>query len=279
MTLINIAQKLIDSVRVEPVETHPSMVRLCSPSGRTVFIGQINNPSSSRSLILHRLGIALLLFYALGACALNAAAPPAGFVSVADAAPGVVLDMRYAGSDNFVGEPIDGYTKPTAIMTGAAVAALKNVQADLQRFGLGLKVFDAYRPQRAVDRFVRWAKDLHDTRMQVEYYPRVPKQNLFKEDYIAAKSGHSRGSSVDATLIYRDADGTAHELDMGTRFDFFDPSSWPEYPCLTAAQRANRMLLQAVMEKHGFKPYPKEWWHFTLRNEPYPDTYFDFPVE
>jgi D-alanyl-D-alanine dipeptidase len=204
---------------------------------------------------------------------------PTGFVYLDDAVPDIVLDIRYAGTDNFVGKPIDGYVKPAAISTSETAEALKNVQADLKRFGLGLKVFDAYRPQRAVNHFVRWAKDWQDTFMKSRYYPQVAKRDLFQKDYIAAKSGHSRGSTVDVTLIYREEDASTHELDMGTRFDFFDPRSWPEYPDLTASQRANRMLLQVVMEKHGFKPYPKEWWHFTLKQEPYPDTYFNFNVD
>ena len=222
---------------------------------------------------------ALLLFYALYTGIVNAASLPSGFVYLDNVVPAIVLDIRYANTDNFVGTPIDGYVKPVAITTSETVAALKNVQTDLQRFGLGLKVFDAYRPQRAVDHFVRWAKDWRDTRMQSEYYPHIVKQDLFQEDYIAAKSGHSRGSSVDVSLIYVDANRLAQELDMGTGFDFFDPRSWPEYRILTAAQRANRMLLQVVMEKHGFKPYPKEWWHFTLKQEPYPNTYFNFAVD
>ena len=145
-------------------------------------------------------------------------------------------------------------------------------------FGLGLKIFDAYRPQRAVDHFVRWAKDIGEVRMKKEFYPNVDKGNLFKEDYIAEKSGHSRGSTVDLTVIGLDAKSGEAELDMGTAFDYFGPQSWPESPVVSAGQRAHRMLLQKLMEKHGFKPYPKEWWHFTLSREPYPDTYFDFPI-
>lgn len=231
------------------------------------------------AILLSRFTAALLLGGLLRTGALYAGTLPDGFVYADAVAPDIAVDLRYAGTDNFVGRPVDGYAKPRAIMTKEAAAALKKAQADLRRFGLGLKVFDAYRPQRAVDHFVRWAKDLADTRMQAKYYPGVAKQDLFKEDYIAAKSGHSRGSTVDVTLIYRDAQGAAQELDMGSRFDFFDPRSWPEHPGLSAAQRANRMLLQTVMEKHGFKPYPKEWWHFTLNPEPYPETYFDFAVE
>ena len=226
-----------------------------------------------------QLKIVLLLLFTFYTGIVTAASLPSGFVYLNDVAPDIMLDIRYASADNFIGKPIDGYVKPVAITTRKTASALKNAQADFKRFGLGLKVFDAYRPQRAVDHFVRWAKDWRDTLMKSKYYPQVAKQDLFKEDYIAEKSGHSRGSTVDVTLSYREASGLAHELDMGTSFDFFDPRSWPEYPDLTAAQRANRMLLQVVMEKHGFKPYPKEWWHFTLKQESNPDTYFNFDVE
>jgi D-alanyl-D-alanine dipeptidase len=221
----------------------------------------------------------LLLLFAFYAGIVTAASLPPGFVYLDDVVPDIMLDIRYASTDNFIGKPIDGYVKPVAITTRQTALALKNAQADFKRFGLGLKVFDAYCPQRAVDHFVRWAKDEHDTLMKSRYYPHIAKQDLFRKDYIAAKSGHSRGSTVDVTLIYVDVNGLTHELDMGTHFDFFDPRSWPEYPELSAAQRANRMLLQVVMEKHGFKPYPKEWWHFTLKQEPYPDTYFNFNVD
>jgi len=221
----------------------------------------------------------LLLLFAFYTGIVTAASLPAGFVYLDDVAPDIMLDIRYASTDNFIGKPIKGYVKPVAITTSKTALALKNAQADFKRFGLGLKVFDAYRPQRAVDHFVRWAKDWNDTLMKSKYYPQVAKQDLFREDYIAAKSGHSRGSTVDVTLGYVDANGLANELDMGTGFDFFDPRSWSEYPELTAAQRANRMLLQVVMEKHGFKPYPKEWWHFTLKQESYPNTYFNFNVD
>ena len=221
----------------------------------------------------------LMLLYTLYTGILNAADLPSGFVYLTDAVPTIVQDIRYAKTENFIGMPIDGYINPIAITTKEAAIALNHAQTDLRRFGISLKVFDAYRPQRAVDHFVRWAKDLKDVRKQSEYYPQVAKQDLFREDYIASKSGHSRGSTLDVTLVSFDAEGLAQELDMGTHFDYFDPRSWPEYSDLTVMQRANRMLLQTVMEKHGFKPYPKEWWHFTLKQEPYPNTYFNFNVE
>ena len=205
----------------------------------------------------------------------DADSPPAGFVRLGEAVPGVVLDVRYHGADNFVGAPVDGYEAPAAILSEPAADALRRVQAALRARGFGLKVFDAYRPQSAVDHFVRWAADPADRRTKAEYYPDVPKSELFARGYIAEASGHSRGSTVDLTVVRR-SDGV--ELDMGTPFDFFGPESGADHPGLTDAQRANRRLLADAMQAHGFKPYPAEWWHFTLADEPYPETYFDFPV-
>jgi D-alanyl-D-alanine dipeptidase len=203
---------------------------------------------------------------------------PHGFVYLDKVIPSIRLDMRYASSHNFIGEPIDGYLQPRAILARQAAAALNEVQQELARFGLGLKVFDAYRPQRAVDHFIRWAKDLDDVRMKKEFYPQVDKSRLFTEGYIAMRSGHSRGSTVDLTLISLDSTAP-EEIDMGGAYDFFGIESWPTSLSPTANQRAHRLLLSLLMEKHGFAPYPQEWWHFTLKNEPYPDTYFDFPVQ
>lgn len=219
---------------------------------------------------------------ALSACLIGCVGPTwalqDGFVYVDEVVvPGVVVDLRYRSSNNFVGRPVDGYEGDRAILSRPAATALAAVQADLKVFSLGIKIFDAYRPQRAVDHFVRWARDINDNKMKAEYYPDVDKQNLFKEDYIAERSGHSRGSTVDLTLV--DLAPSHHPLDMGTSFDFFAVSSWPDYPGLKPQQRANRMLLQVLMAKHGFRPYPKEWWHFTLNAEPYPDTYFNFAIE
>lgn len=202
-------------------------------------------------------------------------APPAGFVRLDAAVPGLVLDVRYHGADNFVGGPVDGYEAPAAYLTRPAADALREVQARLRPRGLGLKVFDAYRPQTAVDHFVRWAADPSDTRTKAEYYPDVPKSELFARGYIAEASGHSRGSTVDLTVV-RLSDGA--ELDMGTPFDFFGPESAVAWAGLTAGQRANRRLLADAMQAGGFEPYPAEWWHFTLADEPYPETWFDFPV-
>jgi len=222
----------------------------------------------------------LMLFFfttALPCVALPVEPLPKGFVYVDEIIPDVRVELRYATNHNFVGERIDGYMEQRPILTREAALALRGVQEDLRRFGLGLKLFDAYRPQRAVNHFVRWARDLKDTRMKGEFYPGVRKENLFREDYIAYKSGHSRGSTVDLTIMPL-GDAAARELDMGSGFDFFGPESWPEYRTISPEQRAHRMLLQTLMRKHGFRPYAKEWWHFTLVNEPHPDTYFDFPV-
>ena len=202
-------------------------------------------------------------------------ARPADFVRLSDAIPGIVLDVRYYGDDNFVGAPVDGYEARAAILTQPAADALRQVQASLRARGFALKVFDAYRPQTAVDHLVRWAADPAEDRTKAEYYPDVPKSELFARGYIAEASGHSRGSTVDLTVV-RLSDGA--ELDMGTPFDFFGPESAVDYDNLTDTQRANRRLLADPMQAHGFEPYPEEWWHYTLADETYPETYFDFPV-
>jgi D-alanyl-D-alanine dipeptidase len=208
-----------------------------------------------------------------------AAEPPEGFVDLAEAVPGLEVEARYAGSDNFVGAPIEGYRAPRALATRAAAEALGRVQAELRRFGLGLRVYDAYRPERAVAHFMRWAADPGASATRPRFYPDVPKQRLVAEGYIARRSSHSRGSSVDLTLVALGPDGGSRELDMGTPWDFFGPESWPDSPRVPAQARANRLLLREVMLRHGFAPYAKEWWHFTLRDEPHPDESFDFPVE
>jgi zinc D-Ala-D-Ala dipeptidase len=207
-----------------------------------------------------------------------AAELPDRFVFVEHVVPGVKVDLRYITANNFLGRPVAGYMGPACILTRVAAEALAKVQMDLNRFGLGLKIFDAYRPQRAVDDFVRWGKDLKDTKMQAEYYPRVRKEDLFTEGYIAEKSSHSRGSTVDVTIVYADSSGSESELGMGTPFDFFGPESWPNSTLVSPVHRGLRMLLCMLMQKHGFEPYAKEWWHFTLKDEPFPNTYFDFPV-
>jgi len=201
---------------------------------------------------------------------------PEGFVSVSDSVPDMDVELRYYGTNNFVGRPIDGYKANKLILTEATAIALKKVHEELQMQNLCLKVYDGYRPQRAVNHFIRWAKDLNDTIKKPQFYPNVQKKYLFKKGYIASRSGHSRGSTVDLTII----DGnTGEPLDMGSPYDFFGRESWVDYEGLTEKQKANRQLLQNIMRKHGFRGYHKEWWHFTLRWEPFPKTYFDFPIE
>lgn len=201
---------------------------------------------------------------------------PKDFVYLDKIIPDIAVDLRYLTANNFLGTPVDGYDAARCILSQPAAYALKHVQTDLAVFGLGIKVFDAYRPQMAVDHFVRWAKDIEDTKMKAAYYPGVDKKNLFRDGYIAAKSSHTRGSTVDLTLISLDS---GREVDMGSGFDFFGPASRPDNPDMTASQRAHRMLLQLLMHRHGFSHYDQEWWHFTLKAEPFPDTYFNFPVQ
>ncbi len=199
---------------------------------------------------------------------------PAAFVDAATLVPGLVADMRYAGAHNFVGRPIAGYEAPHCLLTQAAAAALAAVARDLAPRGLVIKVFDCYRPARAVANFVHWARDPGDRAAKAEFYPDIDKRMLFRDGYIASQSGHSRGSTADLTVAK--TDGT--ELDMGTHFDFFSPKSWTADQTVTPEQHANRMLLATAMRRRGFRGYDKEWWHFTLRGEPFPATYFDFPV-
>jgi D-alanyl-D-alanine dipeptidase len=204
---------------------------------------------------------------------INSPARPPAFVDAASVIPGLVVDMRYFGSHNFVGARVDGYEAPVCVLTHQATTALAAVQRDLASRGLGLKVFDCYRPARGVRHFVRWARD-GDNSTKAEFYPHVAKGNLFREGYIASRSGHSRGSTVDLTLVKLPGND---ELDMGTPFDFLSPQSG-QHGKVSAEARANRKILADAMRARGFMPYDKEWWHFTLRNEPFPNSYFDFPV-
>ena len=199
-----------------------------------------------------------------------------GFVSLAEAVPDAILEIRYYSTYNFVGERVDGYEQPCALLSKEAATALKAASDDAVRRGCRLKIYDAYRPQRAVAHFMRWAKDANDTRMKYCFYPNLDKSVLFERGYIAEKSGHSRGSTVDLTLFDMK---TGKEVDMGGTFDWFGVESHPDYKGVTEKQYANRMLLREIMTSHGFKPLAEEWWHFTLADEPYPDTCFDFPVE
>ncbi len=198
-----------------------------------------------------------------------------GFVYLDEALPDAVMEIRYHSSYNFVGESIDGYCVPRAMLTKEAAAALRLVSDDLKARGLRLVIYDGYRPQRAVDHFVRWAADTADTRMKAVFYPEVDKAELFEKGFIARRSGHSRGSTVDLTLL---DEQTGQRLDMGGPFDYFGERSHPDFAGITPAQHENRMLLQSAMRKRGFRPLSTEWWHFTLDNEPWPDTYFDFPI-
>ena len=201
---------------------------------------------------------------------------PKGFIYVQDVIPDMDVELRYFTSNNFVGVPIEGYQSNKLILTVEAAEALKNVHEALQEQNLCLKVYDGYRPQQAVNHFIKWARDLNDTINKRIFYPNVNKRNLFKAGYIASRSGHSRGSTVDLTII----DGNTGEiLDMGSPFDYFGDISAVNFEGITDKQKANRQLLQAFMLKFGFRNYPKEWWHFTLRWEPFPKTYYDFVVK
>lgn len=219
--------------------------------------------------------VALALLLSMAQPVRAQASLPAGFVDAAAVVDGLVLDLRYSGAQNFVGEKIDGYERARCLLSAQAANALAAVERSLAARGLGLKVFDCYRPQRAVAHFVRWAQKIDDVKGKSEFYPHVDKRDLFKEGYISERSGHSRGSTVDLTLVRR---SDARELDMGSPFDFFSPKSWPSDKSVGAEAQQNRALLAAAMTAGGFRPYDKEWWHFTLVDEPFPETYFDFPV-
>jgi zinc D-Ala-D-Ala dipeptidase len=225
---------------------------------------------------------------------------PSGFVDVQKVIPSIILDIRYFSPHNFVGEKVDGYNAPKCYLTEKAAVELSNIQEELKVFSLSLKVYDCYRPQRAVNHFVRWAKEIDNIKTKKEFYSTVDKNNLFKDGYIASKSSHSKGSTIDLTLVplpvpeqeaynpgqplqacfmpvnkrFKD-----NSIDMGTGFDCFHELSHPGNNQVRLQQRINRMLLKTLMEKHGFKNYDKEWWHFTLKNEPFPNTYYDFIVE
>ena len=223
--------------------------------------------------------IAAALMGILSACEKTAKISPtddrSDFVLLTDAVPDAILEIRYYATYNFVGTRIDGYEAPIAMLTKKAAKALKAVSDDVMAKGYRLKIYDAYRPQKAVDHFVRWAADVADTTMKYCFYPNLDKSVLFEQDYIMAKSGHTRGSTVDLTLFDM---ATGKELDMGGTFDWFGEESHPDYRGITDEQYAHRMILRTAMLSHGFKPLDSEWWHFTLADEPYPDTYFTFPL-
>ncbi len=198
-----------------------------------------------------------------------------GFVLLSDYVPAIVQEIRYYSTYNFIGDRIDGYEEPCALLTTEAARALKAVSNEAVVKGYRLKVFDAYRPASAVKHFVLWGIEDLDQRMKPYFYPDLRKQELFETGYIASRSSHSRGSTVDLTLLDM---ATGKEVDMGSPFDFFSELSHPDCRDITDEQYENRMMLQDMMTRHGFKPFPYEWWHFTLEGEPYPETYFDFPV-
>jgi D-alanyl-D-alanine dipeptidase len=254
------------------------------------LLASISGTYKTRSIILS-LGI-LIIFPVISSCAkepIKANIRPQKFVDIKQEIPNISFDIRYATHFNFVGDPIDGYQEPKCLLTRETADALKQVQNELIKNKFSLKIYDCYRPQSAVNHFIRWAKDLEDTRMKNIFYPYVDKKDLFKQGYIAAKSGHSRGSTLDTTIVpipvdnlnpytydkpYRD-----NSIPMGSPFDFFDPLSHTDSPQINCESKNNRQLLKEIMEKYGFQNLPEEWWHYTLRAEPYPETYFNFPVE
>ena len=211
-----------------------------------------------------------------------------GFVSITDVVPDAILEIRYYSTYNFVGARIDGYEEPVALMTREAADSLRAASDDLKRHGYCLKIYDAYRPQRGVDHFMRWSQDLSDTVTKAYFYPQLTKKEVFVGEYVATKSGHSRGSTVDLTIVDMKS---GKEVDMGGTFDWFGHESHPDFggdpetatyvanDSITSQQFQNRMVLRQAMMRHGFKPFVTEWWHFTLENEPFPDTYFTFPVK
>ena len=226
--------------------------------------------------------------------AVNPTEDTSQFVTLTDAVPDAILEIRYFSTYNFVGKRIDGYEEPTALITKKAGDSLRAVSDELMSQGYRLKIYDAYRPQKGVDHFVRWAENISDTLMKTYFYPNLDKSVLFEQEYIMAHSGHTRGSTIDLTLFDMK---TEKELDMGGTFDWFGPESHPDFcgnpetgeftgdnhksptgKSITAEQFKNRMILRRAMLSHGFKPLDTEWWHFTLKDEPFPETYFNFPV-
>lgn len=217
------------------------------------------------------------LFISLFSWSLFGQTLPEGFVFLKEQISDLEVSLRYATTDNFTGRIVNGYhPKQKVIGTAALAQALKKAQSKLKAEGLGLKIFDAYRPQRAVDDFVQWSQRPKDTLTKANYYPQLPKDRLFEMGYIAMKSGHSRGSTVDLTLVYLEGKKKGKTLDMGGNWDYFGVRSHYDFNPLTSIQKENRKLLREVLLQNGFKPYEKEWWHFTLIQEPFPDLYFDF---
>ena len=229
-----------------------------------------------RILIENMLMCVISIFFAASCYAQLSPNDSSGFVVLDDTVPDIIVEIRYFTNYNFTGDKIRGYEEPVALVSKETAVALQGVLKELAPLGYTRKVYDAYRPQMAVDHFVEWARDVNDTRMKRYFYPEENKANLFAHGYIASRSGHSRGSTVDVTLydIRNDCD-----VDMGGTFDYFGYRSYPDYPNLTERQRKNRNLLRSVMLNHGFRGIDTEWWHFTLNNEPYPHDYFNFAVK
>jgi zinc D-Ala-D-Ala dipeptidase len=227
------------------------------------------------------LAISLAAFSSVGDVRHAGAQVHLPLINAATVVPGLEVDIRYAGANNFVGAKIDGYERPVCLLTREAAAALAKAQIALASSGVGLKVFDCYRPARAVAHFLRWSHDIKDQKNKRDFYPDLDKRTLFRDGYISNRSGHSRGSTVDLTLvdILPGPDGKLRERDMGTPFDFFSPFSSPSDRRVSEEARSNRKLLADAMRKSGFIPYRKEWWHFTLAREPFPQSYFDFTVK
>ncbi len=218
----------------------------------------------------------IVIVFLFSSCGTDQQTLPDGFGYVHEVIPDAEYDVRYYTHDNFVGAPVDGYNAPVVILTDEALEAFSAVADDLRDQGYGMIVYDGYRPQKAVDHFVRWAADPADTLTRQKYYPEVDKADLFDKGYIAEQSSHTRGSTVDLTLTYLE---TGEEVDMGSGFDYFGPISHHGTDLITEEQAQNRKILKETMQRHGFLMYPYEWWHYTLDDEPYPDTYFDFDVE
>lgn len=240
-----------------------------------------------------------LIFFIIFSLNLFSQEIPKEFVEIREVIPDIILDLRYHTNHNFLGVPVNGYKAEKCFITKVAADSLAKVQAELRKFNLSLKVYDAYRPQRAVDHFIKWAKDLSDTITKKEFYPTLDKSKLFIDGYIAEKSGHSRGSTIDLTIVpiplphqpefnidnqcecneSADKRFKDNSIDMGSGFDCFNNISHTENKEIMPQQRANRLLLKLLMNKYGFRGIEEEWWHFTLINEPFPKTYFDFVIE
>lgn len=252
-------------------------------------MASVNSMMANPPILLRQFLYGLLLSFPTVATTVTL---PEGFVALEAIAPDIRQDMRYFGPQNFLGTRVDGYHAPRCLLTQPAAQALARAQALLKPQGLSLKVFDCYRPQRAVQHFMRWARVPDDPGLHAVYYPNLSKLDLLQQVYISDRSGHSRGSTVDLTIVWAggQTSGSGHDgcsesaarrdgaLDMGSGFDCFDPISNTADDSITAAQRANRQLLKSVMKRAGFHNYHREWWHYILNNEPYPETFFDFEV-